>query len=133
MRLSYFFFNDTATTEIYTLSLHDALPILVGVELVLLLGGDRAVVVDARGALDLVLVVGHDDVVATCIGGLQRDEGLLRAEQAGLHGDPGRIAGAVVQVDLADAAELLPGGGNYVPAGACKRAQLVGGDGHARV
>src|SRR3712207_9217178 len=27
----YFFFNDTATTEIYTLSLHDALPILVGV------------------------------------------------------------------------------------------------------
>src|SRR5437773_5701012 len=24
---SYFFFNDTATTEIYTLSLHDALPI----------------------------------------------------------------------------------------------------------
>src|SRR5256885_17155091 len=26
--LYYFFFNDTATTEIYTLSLHDALPIL---------------------------------------------------------------------------------------------------------
>src|SRR5260370_24938947 len=28
--LSLFFFNDTATTEIYTLSLHDALPILIG-------------------------------------------------------------------------------------------------------
>src|SRR5258708_10512000 len=28
--LLFFFFNDTATTEIYTLSLHDALPILVG-------------------------------------------------------------------------------------------------------
>src|SRR2546430_16216733 len=27
---SLIFFNDTATTEIYTLSLHDALPILVG-------------------------------------------------------------------------------------------------------
>src|SRR5574340_1537412 len=26
-RLVFFFFNDTATTEIYTLSLHDALPI----------------------------------------------------------------------------------------------------------
>src|SRR5258708_32646399 len=26
--LQFFFFNDTATTEIYTLSLHDALPIL---------------------------------------------------------------------------------------------------------
>src|SRR5258708_35305327 len=27
--LFFFFFNDTATTEIYTLSLHDALPILL--------------------------------------------------------------------------------------------------------
>src|SRR3712207_8444959 len=31
MYISYiFFFNDTATTEIYTLSLHDALPIFAG-------------------------------------------------------------------------------------------------------
>src|SRR2546427_5820648 len=29
-RFFFFFFNDTATTEIYTLSLHDALPILKG-------------------------------------------------------------------------------------------------------
>src|SRR5256885_12596528 len=29
VRDSFFFFNDTATTEIYTLSLHDALPILL--------------------------------------------------------------------------------------------------------
>src|SRR5260221_10428459 len=28
-RSSFFFFNDTATTEIYTLSLHDALPIWI--------------------------------------------------------------------------------------------------------
>src|SRR5471030_3564507 len=28
MIILFFFFNDTATTEIYTLSLHDALPIL---------------------------------------------------------------------------------------------------------
>src|SRR6266487_7161803 len=28
--MSFFFFNDTATTEIYTLSLHDALPISTG-------------------------------------------------------------------------------------------------------
>src|SRR3712207_8182100 len=27
--MMYFFFNDTATTEIYTLSLHDALPIYI--------------------------------------------------------------------------------------------------------
>src|SRR2546427_896444 len=29
----FFFFNDTATTEIYTLSLHDALPISAGLRL----------------------------------------------------------------------------------------------------
>src|SRR5258708_39172678 len=28
----FFFFNDTATTEIYTLSLHDALPISVNIQ-----------------------------------------------------------------------------------------------------
>src|SRR2546429_8702122 len=31
--LFFFFFNDTATTEIYTLSLHDALPICAAVPL----------------------------------------------------------------------------------------------------
>src|SRR3712207_9205108 len=30
MYTDFFFFNDTATTEIYTLSLHDALPICAG-------------------------------------------------------------------------------------------------------
>src|SRR2546427_10462233 len=35
---SFFFFNDTATTEIYTLSLHDALPIF---GLLSLAGGER--------------------------------------------------------------------------------------------
>src|SRR5260370_42055885 len=29
INFSFFFFNDTATTEIYTLSLHDALPIWI--------------------------------------------------------------------------------------------------------
>src|SRR5438067_11427798 len=33
--LNFFFFNDTATTEIYTLSLHDALPILLLLSLLL--------------------------------------------------------------------------------------------------
>src|SRR2546430_13186887 len=36
--LCFFFFNDTATTEIYTLSLHDALPISI-VERIALGGG----------------------------------------------------------------------------------------------
>src|SRR5437588_12706687 len=43
--LSFFFFNDTATTEIYTLSLHDALPIFD----------------DPVGLLDHVEVVLDDD------------------------------------------------------------------------
>src|SRR5690348_18077522 len=38
----FFFFNDTATTEIYTLSLHDALPISAGV---------RGAPADRRGAV----------------------------------------------------------------------------------
>src|SRR5256885_17075052 len=37
--LLFFFFNDTATTEIYTLSLHDALPILAGCSAATQIGG----------------------------------------------------------------------------------------------
>ena len=37
----FFFFNDTATTEIYTLSLHDALPIYCGNECSLHIGGSN--------------------------------------------------------------------------------------------
>src|SRR3712207_8587008 len=63
---SFFFFNDTATTEIYTLSLHDALPIsdddqVVGVLGVVLLEepvrGERVVDPVAEGVAQLGL--GH--------------------------------------------------------------------------
>src|SRR5438132_4149731 len=37
----FFFFNDTATTEIYTLSLHDALPIYPQMEAVLVATADQ--------------------------------------------------------------------------------------------
>src|SRR3712207_7435723 len=40
--MTFFFFNDTATTEIYTLSLHDALPIWVGRSAALLLSRTRS-------------------------------------------------------------------------------------------
>src|SRR2546422_9876377 len=36
----FFFFNDTATTEIYTLSLHDALPISAALAVLQALGAD---------------------------------------------------------------------------------------------
>src|SRR3712207_8699292 len=50
--LDFFFFNDTATTEIYTLSLHDALPILPGFPNVLAIGpltGVCLLVIDGLG------------------------------------------------------------------------------------
>src|SRR5256885_10342233 len=50
----FFFFNDTATTEIYTLSLHDALPISEGTAAVVAAGGkgDIGVPVGTRVTLE---------------------------------------------------------------------------------
>src|SRR5256885_5011985 len=53
MTFSFFFFNDTATTEIYTLSLHDALPICgddVGTLAVLQPGSEQFAGAGAAGA-----------------------------------------------------------------------------------
>src|SRR2546427_2585515 len=58
--LYFFFFNDTATTEIYTLSLHDALPISDRVA-----GGlRRDGVLPVAGVLRLLLYAPRDDVGA---------------------------------------------------------------------
>src|SRR5690348_17456816 len=43
---SFFFFNDTATTEIYTLSLHDALPISHAYSIVI---GSKHITLNATG------------------------------------------------------------------------------------
>src|SRR2546429_2170298 len=50
----FFFFNDTATTEIYTLSLHDALPIYQAVVELERVGSGEADALDARHARDMV-------------------------------------------------------------------------------
>src|SRR5258705_4254384 len=65
MHLSFlfFFFNDTATTEIYTLSLHDALPILPG-----------------RQVCRVILVV-NDDLIAGLQFNSTRDEVVPRSEE----------------------------------------------------
>src|SRR2546426_12407018 len=48
----FFFFNDTATTEIYTLSLHDALPILAAGLVAEALAGLAVFPVDLHDPLD---------------------------------------------------------------------------------
>src|SRR3712207_7544391 len=50
MLTTFFFFNDTATTEIYTLSLHDALPICAVLEL----GCDQALSDQRLGGAEIV-------------------------------------------------------------------------------
>src|SRR2546430_8801893 len=53
----FFFFNDTATTEIYTLSLHDALPIYPGLRLELELARDAAVTREDRRPVPVRILV----------------------------------------------------------------------------
>src|SRR3712207_7334869 len=50
--IDFFFFNDTATTEIYTLSLHDALPISVRDGDDHLLLGDEVLYLEVRALVD---------------------------------------------------------------------------------
>src|SRR5215211_5422825 len=59
----FFFFNDTATTEIYTLSLHDALPICIArLESAVraLAGTDRRQQIDIEGAVRRVGLIRYD-------------------------------------------------------------------------
>src|SRR3712207_9334431 len=64
---SIFFFNDTATTEIYTLSLHDALPIWIGQARAARDGRARGVAGGGPGAP-------RDDRAALCPGGPSQAE-----------------------------------------------------------
>jgi len=59
MRFRFFFFNDTATTEIYTLSLHDALPIY---QL------NKPVIIHTRDAGDDTLKILHQENAEKCGG-----------------------------------------------------------------
>src|SRR3712207_9539566 len=54
----FFFFNDTATTEIYTLSLHDALPILPS--------GRKIIVLSEGRLVNLGNATGHPSFVMSC-------------------------------------------------------------------
>ena len=62
--LYFFFFNDTATTEIYTLSLHDALPICV----------DELVIDMEKEALKMVEIMSGDRERSTINGAAKSEK-----------------------------------------------------------
>src|SRR3712207_2420430 len=62
--MSSFFFNNTATTEIYTLSLHDALPISTGAS------GEPTVGAGGAGSVRALGAAGAGSTVALCGGGV---------------------------------------------------------------
>src|SRR3712207_8838293 len=62
-----FFFNDTATTEIYTLSLHDALPISVGVVAVGAGEAGHPTVFQGQGRVEGGVVAGKPGVPEGCL------------------------------------------------------------------
>src|SRR3989449_10447851 len=87
----FFFFNDTATTEIYTLSLHDALPISLGLRFVLfteLLRTPDSVALPVPlddstrkliGARELAMMQKSAILVNTCRGPVVDENALYRA------------------------------------------------------
>src|SRR6266496_6577860 len=71
----FFFFNDTATTEIYTLSLHDALPTLHSLRHT---AGYRMAEDPALPLTDVQLVLGHAQLTTTQIYLTPRKEDVIR-------------------------------------------------------
>src|SRR6266478_6797829 len=89
----FFFFNDTATTEIYTLSLHDALPIAVELGAVVvglgrahrrLRGVHRGEARLDLGETLLEVLPGH---LGAVLGGAERGVGLLDEASRGVVGE----------------------------------------------
>src|SRR5260370_37992312 len=77
-----FFFNDTATTEIYTLSLHDALPILLG-------DARRPGLVVHRGAAGLAACRGA--------GGQAQDDDVVRRPELDGEAEAADVGGELAQ------------------------------------
>src|SRR6478672_2418644 len=115
----FFFFNDTATTEIYTLSLHDALPIYA-VDHPLVAVADRGHR-DARAEVDQLVAVGVAHDAAGALGDVHRQAGAHarsdRCRLARLEGLRGRAGdGGREDPLLLDHGPILsapPGARNY--------------------
>src|SRR5689334_17328306 len=92
----YFFFNDTATTEIYTLSLHDALPISQNLDSIFTLDKKRKegqqfiveadeLVPDIHATAQCILV--RFECLFANVTRFQRSLDLLRTKTGTVHGD----------------------------------------------
>src|SRR3712207_8257094 len=92
MNSSFFFFNDTATTEIYTLSLHDALPIFLHV------GGDLAPREVADVGAELLVLRGFREIQRhrpALLGSSQTDVRTLDRKSTRLNSSHANISYAV--------------------------------------
>src|SRR3989442_5365471 len=89
LRFIFFFFNDTATTEIYTLSLHDALPIYSRQRRTAPASHLRAMRDDVRGSIraDRQVHVGVQRRCGHCVGsaGIRVSEQALRHQAYAQH------------------------------------------------
>src|SRR3989475_12790469 len=81
----FFFFNDTATTEIYTLSLHDALPIAQGERFEIPLDVVHGAVLLVRIAVEDAVAGGRYDRDVTVVE--VDDRARVRQHRAGVRGD----------------------------------------------
>src|SRR6266568_2920559 len=93
-----FFFNDTATTEIYTLSLHDALPIAAGLTSAI----TNPMAAEVKAAIMAAdVLMGHD-----------QDAGRwIRAHRAAAAVSAAAASAAAVSAAAVSAAGLVPPGG----------------------
>jgi hypothetical protein len=79
----------------------------VPVEGFLLAGADAPVLVEARGVLDQVFGDSQPDLITVEPGSVDRREALAGAEHAGGDSDPQRQAAPLIEIDLADLADLV--------------------------
>ena len=63
----YFFFNDTATTEIYTLSLHDALPISRPITIPTIGKRYMFFAIESRLEFDVGIIVRNEKIEPICL------------------------------------------------------------------
>src|SRR5215212_11322773 len=116
----FFFFNDPATTEIYTLSLHDALPIYAGRD-------DRPGAAAARAARLLRLRparAASAAIVAVAAGAAARSGG-GRRRLPRLRPDPGSARGSQARVGPGRGRSAARGGGDADPGGRLRAARAL--------